>query len=41
MEIIPTLCWELIDPILGINYNRNVGLVQDADHSLLVVDAGI
>ena len=34
-------CGELIDPVMGVCYNRNVGLVLDADLALLVVDAGV
>jgi len=32
---------ELIDPIMGVCYNRNTGLAIDADLALLVVDAGV
>jgi len=35
------LCGELIDPIMGVCYNINVGFVLDADLMLLVIDAGV
>jgi len=37
----PLLHRELIDPVVRVNYNRNAGLVLDADLALLIVDAGI
>ena len=32
---------ELIDPVMGVSNNRNAGLTQDADLTLLVVNTGI
>ena len=32
---------ELIDPIMEVSYNRNVGLALDAYLALPVVDAGV
>ena len=39
MGINSSLCWELIDPVMGVCNNRNAGLTLDADLALLVVDA--
>jgi len=32
---------ESIDPVMGVSYNRNVGLALDADLALIAVDIGI
>ena len=37
----PPLRGELIDPVMDVSYNKNAGLMLDADPVLLVVDAGI
>ena len=37
----PRLYGELIDPVMGVSYNRNAGLALDVDLALLVVDPGI
>ena len=34
-------CGELIDPVMGVCYNRNAGLVLDTDLVLVFVDAGV
>ena len=39
MGINSPLRGELIDPVMGINYNRTAGLMLDTDLALLVVDA--
>ena len=41
MGIKSPLRGELIELVMGVCYNRNVGLALDADLILLVVDAGI
>jgi len=41
MGINSPLRGESIDPVIGVNYNRNVGLPLGADLALLVVNAGI
>ena len=41
MGINSSLHGESIDPVMGISYNRNMGLALDADLALLVVDVGV
>ena len=41
MGINSPLRGKLIDPVMGVCYNRNAGLALDADLELLVVDAGV
>jgi len=41
MGLTLTLRGELIDPVMGISYNRNAGPALDTDHVLLVVDADV
>ena len=40
-ELTLTLHGELIDPVMGISYNKNVGLALDADLALLIVDTDV
>ena len=41
MGLTPPLRGELIDPIIGVSYNRNAGLALDVDLTLLVVNASV
>ena len=41
MGINSPLHGELIDPVMGVSYNKNVGLALDADLTLFVVDADV
>jgi len=41
MGINSTLRRESIDPVMEVDYNRNVGLTLETDLTLLVVDAGV
>ena len=41
MGINSPITWELIDLVMRVSYNRNAGLVLDADLALLVVNTGI
>ena len=41
MGLTVPLCEKLINPVMGISYNRNVGLVLNAGLALFVIDADV
>jgi len=41
MGINSHITWRVIDPVMGVNYNRNAGLMLDAYLTLFIIDASV